>query len=360
MRIVGVDVARGLAVLGMITAHVGVVAPSFWSPTGWLAVADGRSAATFAVLAGVSLAMLSGGHRPQKGQRLLRARVRIGTRAAILLLLGLMLIGLGAPIAVILPSYAAYFVLALPALRTRRALLVTAAGVVAVLGPPLCFALGDALAEYEGAASPMIDVLITGYYPAGIWMAYVLTGLAVGRLELLRADTRRGLLLVGAGLAMLGYVGSAVAVRAAAGAGPEVLRLLRAAPHTDSTFEVVGNIGFALGVLALCLIIGDRWPRAVYPVAATGALALTVYSLHLVAIAFLGPQVVLQPEVFTHLAFVLVTLVMASAWHTWLGRGPLERVLHRMSVDAAKAVTGSMPTPSMSNGSVSNGSVSND
>ena len=339
-RIVGVDVARGLAVLGMMTAHVGVVGPGLWSSTGWLAVADGRSAATFAVLSGVSVALLTGGPQPVTGTDRFRARVKIGIRAVLLLILGVLLTGLGAPVAVILQSYAAYFLLVLPVLRAAPAVLVGLATLMAVVGPPVCFALGDALDGYDGRPYALaVDVLISGTYAAGIWMAYVLTGLAVGRLDLLRGDVRRGLVLAGAGLAVAGYIGGSLAFRAAAGAGPEVLRLLSVEPHADSTFEVVGNTGVALGVLGLCLVVADRWPRVVYPVAATGALALSVYSVHIVAIAALGPQVVYQPDVATHVTFVVVALVVASGWRAWLGRGPLELLLHGLSTDTAKAVT---------------------
>ena len=338
-RIVGVDVARGLAVLGMMTAHVGVVPPALWSSTGWLAVADGRSAATFAVLSGVSVALLSGGPQPVAETDLFQSRVKIGIRAVLLLILGVLLTGLGTPVAVILQSYAAYFLLVLPVLRAAPAVLVGLATLVAVVGPPVCFALGDALDGYDGPFALAVDVLISGTYAAGTWMAYVLTGLAVGRLDLLRGDVRRGLVLAGAGLAVAGYIGGSLAFRAAAGAGPEVLRLLSVEPHADSTFEVVGNTGVALGVLGLCLVVADRWPRVVYPVAATGALALSVYSVHIVAIAALGPQVVHQPDVATHVTFVVVALVVASGWRAWLGRGPLELLLHGLSTDTAKAVT---------------------
>src|SRR5215203_6146899 len=119
-RIGGVDLARGVAVLGMMTAHVGVAGPDLWSTDGWLGVADGRSAALFGVLAGLSIALLSGGTRPVAGTALGRARVRIAVRGVLLLLLGTFLAALGAPIAIILQSYGLLFALALTALRLPR------------------------------------------------------------------------------------------------------------------------------------------------------------------------------------------------------------------------------------------------
>ena len=68
-RIVGVDIARGLAVLGMFGAHVGVQRSFDWlEPSTWSDVINGRSSILFAVLAGVSIAIISSG-RSAAGRR---------------------------------------------------------------------------------------------------------------------------------------------------------------------------------------------------------------------------------------------------------------------------------------------------
>jgi uncharacterized membrane protein YeiB len=86
-------------------------------------------------------------------------------------------------------------------------------------------------------------------------------------------------------------------------------------------------------------VIADRARRAVVPLAATGALALTAYTTHIVVIAFPGPDVVREPEVDVHLGFLLVTLALTTLWHLRWGRGPLERALHTVSVRVADMVT---------------------
>jgi len=50
-------------------------------------------------------------------------------------------------------------------------------------------------------------------------------------------------------------------------------------PHSSTTFEVVGNVGVALLVLAGALVAAERWPRPLAPLAAVGAMALTAYDL---------------------------------------------------------------------------------
>src|SRR3954469_12956222 len=82
-RVTGLDVARALAVFGMLGAHFGgVPADVVASPSTWLGVVNGRSAILFAVLAGVSVALLTGRILAPAGEDLVRARIRLLVRAA--------------------------------------------------------------------------------------------------------------------------------------------------------------------------------------------------------------------------------------------------------------------------------------
>ena len=336
-RVVGADVARGVAVLGMFTAHVGDVPADFWTPTGWLQVTDGRSAATFALLAGLSAALLSGGPRPVEGRDLRHARVRILTRAVALWPLGMLLTLLGTPVAVILQGYAVMFALVTVALRWRPRTLLLAAAAVAVGGSVVVVLAQDALLR-PLPARPLVELFVGHYYPAAVWMAYLLVGLVVGRTDLLAPGAARRLLAWGVPCAVAGYGVAAVAVRVIE---PEhTLRrlLLSASPHANTAPEVLGNVGVSLCLLAACLVLARHARRWVAPVAATGALALTAYCTHIVVIALLGDGVVWSPSNGTLLLFVAVTLVLTTLWRRHLGRGPLERGLHALSTVMADAV----------------------
>jgi len=80
-RLVGVDVARGIALLTMAATHMLPVETEAGrlTLTGWLFA--GRASALFAVLAGVSLAIVTGGATPKSGLHMRRARVIIAIRA---------------------------------------------------------------------------------------------------------------------------------------------------------------------------------------------------------------------------------------------------------------------------------------
>lgn len=319
-RLVGVDATRGLAVLGMAVAHVGD-AGDWAEPTGWLQLADGRSAATFATLAGVSAGLLSGGQVPRD---LPAARIRIATRALLIGTLGVLLTALGTPVVVILPTYAVMFLALVPLLGARPWTLTWVAVGVLAVGSVV-------LATVDRGVGWPASILIGHYYPAVVWFAYLLAGLAVVRAGLL---VRPGPLAgVGLSLAALGYGAGAVA--AARGLRPEWLDLT---PHASTAPEVTGNLGVALCVLAGATWLAPRAPRLLAPLAATGALALTAYTGQVVAIAVIGPDVVFRPSNAVLAAFVLVTVAACWAWRARWGRGPLERLVHAASTGAATAL----------------------
>jgi len=350
-RIGGFDLARGLAVLGMFGAHLRIGDELTTDPATWAAVVDGRSSILFATLAGVSMALLSGRTRPADGVELVRARLRIAVRAAWVFAIGAVLEWLDTFVAIILGVYAVLFVLALPFLRWSPRRLLVAAGVVAVAGPPLNAFLGQVLAVADAESHYVAELLVTGTYPAMLWLAFVLVGLAVGRLDLGAADVRVRLAGAGAAAAVLGYAGGWVSTRALAeglpSAGPEegfaspvgewdAAWLSGAEPHSGTTFELVGSCGFAVLVIAGCLVVADRLPLLTYPLRAVGAMALSVYTAQIVVLwALLQVDPVRVEGVGVWLMFVLSALAGAALWRWKLDRGPLERLLTWSSSRAA-------------------------
>lgn len=339
-RIVGIDVARGLAVLGMFGAHIGVITTFDWSqPETWTDVVSGRSSILFATLAGVSIAIISGRRVAVVGPELSRVRLRIAARASLVFVIGVLLVALGTNVAVILPHYALLFLLALPFLRVPPRWLFVIALAVALLVPFLLDAMGPALGDPPNPGAALAgNLLATGSYPVLLWVAFVLTGLGIGRFDLTSQSIQVRLLVVGAALATIGYGVGEFAV-ATLGRSP----IVTTAPHSGSPFEVVGSVGFAIAVLALCLLVssalaGRAMRRLLFPLAAVGSMVLSVYSLQIVAIALIGASVPGEDDNRLWMIFVAVALAAASVWRVFLGRGPLERLLSAASHGAAGLV----------------------
>lgn len=379
-RLVGLDVARCLALLGMVAIHV--VAPR--SPDGDLGVgqwlAGGRASALFALLAGVGLALATGGSRPVRGSERTARSAGIVVRALLVATLGLALGGLGSGLAVILTNYGLLFLLAIPFLGlSARPLLVLGAGWV-VLAPVVSQWVRPALPE-RGLNSPTFELLatpgpllselaLTGYYPVLPWLAYLLVGLGVGRLDLTGRRAPAVLAAVGGVLAVVATVVStrltdrpsvarALLSRppATEQTGPELLDristgmfgvtpsggawewLLVVAPHSATPFDLAQTIGSSLLVLGLCLLLSTALPAAgrrfLGVLFGAGAMTLSLYSLHVVLVS----PGVLPPDIAqSYRANVLILLVIGALFAALRLRGPLEAAVRQCSLAAAEVV----------------------
>jgi len=326
-RLAGVDLARGLAVLGMLSAHLlAIEAFDPDAPETWIDIVNGRSSILFAVLAGVSLALISGGATPVAGERLRIVRGRTAVRSAVLWTIGIALIVTGVPVYVILPAYAILFLLALPFLRLRTPALWTIAAALALTMPLLQPALNEIVAR----AGADVELMLGWHYPFTLWLAFVLAGLAAGRSDLRRVRTQVALVAAGVGLAVVGY--GAVALWPADGPG-WVGEVWTDRAHSGGLPEVLGSGGVALAVIGASLLV-CRTPFAwlLIPIRAVGSMPLTAYVGQLLAWAVIAAIVLGDTGDlggFRALdllgAFVLTTLVGCTAWALLLGRGPIER-----------------------------------
>lgn len=355
-RLIGIDAVRGLAILGMFAAHIHPRTSNGDSVWSWMWVVDGRSAATFALLLGVSMTLLSAGHSPT------HSRSRIATRAVFLILLGFTLQQLHTPIICILVNTGLMMLVGMWALRARAWVLIALASAFTVIGPfvrawlaglpgdglycpdgATCYMDGDNWVGYEWAEArpfPSIVSALWSVYPLTVWMAYVFVGILVGRMALRSFRALAALGGAGVALAALGYGGSRLI-------GGEERSMLdtsagwwkSASPHTYTPFEVTGNTGVTLALIALfCgIAIFARW--LLVPLAAVGGMALTAYTGHIVAVWQLNNAPVFEPTVATLVWFWGVAVVVCVAWKYTLGRGPLERLLHWASVRVAGSDT---------------------
>jgi uncharacterized membrane protein len=374
-RVTGVDVARGLALFGMMAVHVWDAIED-GAPTTSTVLAGGRSAATFAVVAGVSIAFLSGGRHRLQGRARTAAAVGIAVRALAIGLIGLLLGSIGTGIEVILPAYAVLFLLAIPLLGLSPAVLGLLAAALAAVGPVLLVTTVDSDLPHLHATNPTLVSLgteplgllgalfLTGPYPVVVYLAYVCAGLAVGRLDLTSRRVAAWLLGGGVVLAVGAKTVSDVLLyplggldRLTATTGEDATALLwepeqdsswwylaLSGPHAHTTLDVVHATGSALAVLGAALLLTrvrvvDRLLR---PLQAAGAMTLTLYSAHILVIAV---GVFDDSEVAQYLFLLVGSLVFASLWRRRRAQGPLEALVGRAAGRARRAVLGKPASP---------------
>ena len=381
-RVIGVDVARGIAVAGMLAVHVFYTFNSDGSPSSATELASGRSAAIFAVMAGVGLALVTGGRHPVKGTTRVAASAGLVVRTLLICLIGLLLgyatNAAGLDVYVILPYYAVMFLLAIPLLGLGPRVLAGIAVVLAVsAGVLINVTIGD-VANPSGGIDATLGVaghhpvgllillLFGGAYPAVLWLAYICAGMAVGRLDLSSKRVAAWLLGGGVTLAATAWLTSWVLlfqfgglqhIRQAAPAGTRwtTSQLLWVpfgdfqtwwwyagrAPHSGTPLDMLHTLGCALAVLGAALLLA-RLPAAMRlfrPLAAAGSMILTLYCAHILILA----TGVLNNHLYTQYTVTLIAMVaFAMIWQRTHTRGPLEALIAGASSGTRRAAASAL------------------
>ncbi|MFF0943986.1 heparan-alpha-glucosaminide N-acetyltransferase domain-containing protein [Kocuria sp. CPCC 205300] len=364
-RLVGVDAARGLALLGMMSIHI---LPA-WNPETYEATLQwqlfaGRAAALFALLAGVGLAFSSGGRTPHRGRTMTGDRAGLLVRAVLITVLGLLVNQVmpeDPPAYDILLYYGMFFLLAVPFLHLPARTLFVLAGVTAVAGPVLMQALRDVLPALEVYNPTVTDVLsdpgtvlsqvlLTGTYPALPYLAYLLAGMGIGRLNLRSLHVQGRLLGAGLVLAVGAWLVYWVLVLQSGGYdhlmsstpwlgeeqideiivwGPDPVLptttwwwLLIPGPHTNTPVAILYDLGSGAAVLGAFLLVARKAGAWLLPLGAMGSMTLTLYTAHLLALAAMLHY---EVPLLWFLIHAGVAALFAVAWQRAYGRGPLEQ-----------------------------------
>lgn len=322
-RVMGLDVARALAVIGMMGAHVAGIDESFalFEPHTWRGIVNGYPSLSFALLAGFSVTLMTG-HGQIADSEIASVRLRMLGRGVTIFVIGLLLEALSTPIAIVLTLYGALYVLLIPVLRWRTVPLVLCAAAFGVLGP-----IGlTLLARFpEEALGPVLEFLLRGTYPITVWLFFALIGVALARLPLRRPATAACFAAAGAVLLISAHALAAL---------PVTDRMLFAAvfdlePHSGAMLELLAALGMGLAVIGCCLLLSRplRWP--LLPVAALGSMPLSAYTAHVVSyFVMAGPEGRLtSPEIV--LWSTVILLVATTLWSILWRRGPLETLAAR-------------------------------
>jgi uncharacterized membrane protein YeiB len=335
-RLVGIDAARGLALVGMIVVNVGPVGSQSLLQRLYL-LPYGRASVLFVVVAGIGMGYLLN-RRPERERW-----STVTWRAALLFGGGVALQELTDQVNVILPTYAVLFLLAPLLWRLPdRALL--GVGVVLALAGPAVLVAHETIWPGPHPVDPVTlgtppweavySLLLTGRYPLLSWTVPFVAGLCVARLDLTDTAVLRRLAAGGAAVAA-GAV--AIAQLAYLLIGPDAdrgpWRLLTGAAHGQMPLWLASSIGGAVAVVAACSLVLRRFARSQVLgwLVACGRLSLTLYVLHFVVLALIKPArgFSFEQGALISSALVVAVIVAAVLWARTGRPGPIEQLLRR-------------------------------
>ena len=293
-RIVGLDIARSLAIIGMIIIHM---ASLLWSTK---VILSGLPSSLFAVIAGITLMIIGRNYT-------LTTFMRLVARGCIIMLLGLALLPIGGEIQIVLVAMGITMVIVswVPLLNFwwKVALFLIATVAATVM--------------YAPQTLPQI-------YPLVAWIAYFIGGMLLYEIYLSNTHHRANIMhwVVTGVSVVIAVVGLYFRF------DPNVPGWLRFTGHTGVAGEIILSVAVAAVVLHVCLIVGKRIPTLAYPFAALGSMSLTIYILHVLTAYYWQQNVALHSTMWA-LGFVIFFFIIASLWKKFVGRGPFELLVSK-------------------------------
>ena len=341
-RLIGLDLARYLAFVGMVIVNFKTVMVTK-DAGGLLAMLtsglEGRAAASFVVLAGIGLG-LSASRAPDH-------TVMVTLKRA-LFLLGVGLLNMSIFEADIIHYYAFYFLFGVAFLRPSSRTLLWS-----VLGLNLLFVGMVLTLDYDAGwnwddlsysgfwtvTGFVRNLLFNGWHPVIPWLSFLLIGIALSRMELGVKRTQVRLILSGAIAIACAEGMSAVLTQQMGTTDPDLLLLVTTDPIPPMPLYVLAGIGAACMVIGGCLLMSDQlYTLGVLQfVTPAGRQTLTLYIAHIIigmglldAFGRLGGQTVAE-AVWAAVAFCLIATVFAWLWAKKFKRGPIETVMRSIA-----------------------------
>ncbi len=350
-RIVGLDVARSLAILGMVLVNFrGKVHPEIegFTKLAWLLDRmEGKWAAVFVVLAGLGIGLQARAAKTALGRAHLRRSLLI--RSAVLLLLGVLHQHWWTWD--ILAFYGIYIALSIVFLYAPSSVLwACIAAMVLGCGWQWMHHVRPEL-DFWTLRGAIGKLLLWGNHPVMPWFSLILFGLWLSRLDLRCQRVRRWLFIVAA-IVLVGSELANLYVRAGGNVGsdPPVLDMLRTWPRPTRPGFIVSGLAFATVTIiaSIELTLGREEAGIIPAMRASGQLALTLYLAHvpaiLVPVAHGWTPTGLPGVLIYGLAFYAVGAAGSLWWRRRFERGPFEGLLNAITRAPAPTADGSLLT----------------
>lgn len=343
-RLEGIDLARFVALVGMVIVNfnvVMVVPETSESISGKIAESlQGRAAATFVVLAGIGLGL---GVKRHAWNQTLKVTLK---RAAFLLVVGL----LNSLIfeADIIHYYAFYFLFSVLFLRAPGWGLAIAIGCL-VSGFVVLAIIFDYETSWDWQTYTYHDfwtlkgflrnLFFNGWHPVVPWLAFLLFGIALSRFNLGNRMIQLKLFIGGVVLFILVSVSSYWLVKMVQPVDAEAIYLFTTSPIPPMPLYMLAGGSIACAIIGLCLLLEPILNKLhlLNFFTAAGRQTLTLYIAHIIigmgtldALGMLGTQTA-QTSLLATSVFCFLAIVYAQIWMRFFKHGPLELLMRKIA-----------------------------
>ncbi|MFY0674037.1 MAG: DUF418 domain-containing protein [Bacteroidia bacterium] len=354
-RIVGFDLARGLAILGMIIVNFRIVLSKESDDIFYniMDVFSGKAAALFVVLAGLGMSLMyQSALKKSEELAIKKVKTDLFKRAAFLFVIGLSFYFIWP--ADILHYYGVFLSVGALFLPVRQKILITISLVIVLSYPVLLlifdYSSGWIFETYEYTDFFTINgffrnLMFNGFHPVIPWFAFLLIGIWIGRFDFSNHSTLKKTALA----SIFIYLITKLASMAILTIEPSTLgmtfddmrALFSTEPMPPNPFYMFCAAALAVFVIVVCVKLAQIFCNNVIvrSLVNFGQLALSNYFFHViigmgVVEIFINNAVPLLDSSFVFfyaLAYGFVFIVFSYLWRKRFKRGPLEMLMRKVT-----------------------------
>lgn len=354
-RIIGIDVARALAVIGMIIVNFKVVFGE--NGLDWVksfaGIFEGKSAATFVVLAGVGLALMSNSALINNDQIKLKiVRKRMLKRALFLFFIGLSYMPIWP--ADILHFYGIYM-LFIVLLLTRKAKIIIVSALVLIMVFPILLLFLDYetgwnfntlnYQDFWSINGFLRNLFYNGFHPVIPWAAFILFGYWFGKQDLRNESFIKKMFwrssIVFISIQLISKLSIAILSGDNLELVKELTEILGTNPMPPLPIYMFNGISFSFALISACIIVANRFEnnKIINALNKTGQLALTFYVAHVIIgmgiVEILNPLKIgkysIEFSVIYAFGFSSICVLFAVFWRKYKKSGPLEWMMRKLT-----------------------------
>ncbi|WP_347173332.1 DUF418 domain-containing protein [Polaribacter uvawellassae] len=354
-RIIGIDVARAFAVIGMILVNFKMVLGQqgeTWVRN-FTSLLEGKAAATFVVLAGIGIAFMTNSAIHQNDlEKIKNVKKRILKRAFFLFVVGLSYILIWP--ADILHFYGIYMLIALVLIQSSSKKIFYSTLAIIFLYPIILlffnyetgwnFTTLD-YTDFWTLNGFLRNLFLNGFHPVIPWAAFMLIGLWFGKQDLTnnRFVKKAALfsLFIFIVMQLISMLAITVLSDGSITATEELQSILGTNPMPPLPIYMISGSSISVCIISICILISQKFENSfiIKALTKTGQLALTFYVAHVI-IGMGLIEVISDTKLGEHslnfsvvygLVFSLGCIVFALIWMKYKKSGPLEWIMRKVT-----------------------------